>query len=108
MGRKFLFTSITGFCFGIGTISASFHDGRRRDSLNEAFKMSNTGRVRRSAFSFRSQPRMPSGPVDFDGFRPGNFLKTDSSVTSYVLLWTGWMESPAVRGVNVHIGARKV
>ena len=51
---------------------------------------------------------MPSGPVAFHGFRPDNFLKTDSSVTSYVLPWAGWMESPDVRGVNVHIGDRKV
>ena len=69
--------------------------------------MSHTGRDGRLAFSFRSQPSMLPGPVAFDGFMPNNFLKTDSSVTSYVLPWTGWL-SLAVRGMNVHIGAREV
>ena len=89
MGRKFLFTSYLGFCFGIGMTPASFRDSGTQDSLSEAFKMSNTGRDSRLAFSLRSQPSRPSGPVAFDGFRPDNFLKTDSSVTLYVLPWTG-------------------
>ena len=90
----FLFTSNTGFCLGIGTISASFHGGGRRDSLNETFKMSNTGRVMRSAFSFRSQPDMLSGPVAFHGFRPENFFK-DRQFSHFICASLGWMDGIA-------------
>ena len=43
--------------------------------------MSIIGRAKISAFSFKSQLGIPSGPVAFIEFRATNFLKTDSSVT---------------------------
>ena len=43
--------------------------------------MSITGRAKISAFSFKSQLGIPSGPVAFMEFRATNFLKTDFFVT---------------------------
>ena len=35
MGRTCLFTSLIGFCFGIGTLSADFQEGGKRGNLIE-------------------------------------------------------------------------
>ena len=53
MGRRCLFTSLIGFCFGIGTISADFQEGGRRFSPKEQLIMSVTVSERRSAESQR-------------------------------------------------------
>ena len=62
MGLRCLLILLIGLCFGTGTTSASFQDGRRRDLWNEELRISETGPTRRSAFSFDNKTRMPSGP----------------------------------------------
>ena len=42
IGRRCLFTSRTGVCFGIGVISACFHDCGSRASEKEQLRMSVT------------------------------------------------------------------
>ena len=50
MGRRCLFTSLIGFCFGIGTVSADFQEGGKRLSAKELLMISDIVLERRSAF----------------------------------------------------------
>ena len=81
IGRRCLLTSLIGFCFGIGTISASFQDWGSLCSLKDWLIISAIGSANRSAFSLRSHAGIPSGPVALDGFRNDSFLKTDNAAT---------------------------
>ena len=65
MGCRCLFTSLIGFCLGIGTMSADFQDGGRRHSAKEEFRISVIVGASRSAFSFSSQLGTPSEPYAF-------------------------------------------
>ena len=67
MGRRCLFTSLIGFYFGIGMVSADFQEGGRRFSPKEQLIMSITVSERRSAFSFNNHAGIPSGPDAFRG-----------------------------------------
>ena len=67
MRRRCLFTSLIGFCFGIGTISADFQEGGRRFSPKEQLIMSVTVSERRSAFSFNNHAGIPPDPDAFRG-----------------------------------------
>ena len=62
MGQRCLLILLMGLCFGTGTTSASFQDGRRQDLWNEELRISEIGPAERSAFSFNNQTGMPSGP----------------------------------------------
>ena len=73
IGRRCLLTSVTGFCLGMGAMFASFHDCGSRASLNEPLRMFVTTGASRSAFSFKSQLCIPSGPVAFVGFSASSF-----------------------------------
>ena len=66
MGRRCLFTSLIGFCFGIGTVSADFQEGGKRLSAKELLMISDVSE-RRSAFSFSNHAGIPSGPDAFLG-----------------------------------------
>ena len=74
-------------------------------SWNEQLRMSATGCANRSAFSFRSQPGTPSGPIALEEFKDNIFLKTDSSDTfkghSSVI---GRGKLSAASGSDVHRG----
>ena len=59
IGLKSFLTSLTGFLLGIGVTSASFHMLGRRCSLKEAFR---TLVIGYTAYSFKSQSGIPSGP----------------------------------------------
>ena len=50
MGRRCSFTSLIGFCFGIGTVSADFQEGGKRLSAKELLMISDIVLERRSAF----------------------------------------------------------
>ena len=65
MGRRCLFTSLIGFCFGIGKVSADFQEGGKWHSAKEQLIISVTVPERRSAFSFSNHPGIPS---DSDAF----------------------------------------
>ena len=77
--RRCLFTSFIGFCFGTGTTSASFQDDGRRPSRYEEFRISVIGLANRSAFSFNSQPGIPSGPCALVALSADRLRRTDSS-----------------------------
>ena len=62
-------------------MSASFHELGSLASSNEQLRMSATACANKSAFSLRSQPRTPSGPIALEGSKDNIFLKTDSSDT---------------------------
>ena len=62
-------------------MSAFFQDCGRRASRNEQFRMFDMGSARRSAFSFKSQLGIPSGPDALFRFSDVSFLKTECSVT---------------------------
>ena len=79
IGRRCLFTSFIGFCFGTDTTSASFQDDGRRPSRYEEFRISVIGLANRSAFSFNSQPGMPSGPCALVALSADKLRRTDSS-----------------------------
>ena len=66
MERRCLFTSLIGFCFGIGTVSAYFQEGGKRLSAKELLMISDVSE-RRSAFSFSNHAGIPSGPDAFLG-----------------------------------------
>ena len=68
-----------GLCLGTGTISASFQDKGNRPSRKEVFMISVMGGAKRSAFSFRSHPGIPSGPCALTGLIEHNFLKIENS-----------------------------
>ena len=57
MGRRCLLTSWIGVCLGTWTISVFFQDKRK-----ELLRKSKMGGAKRSAFSFKSYPRILSGP----------------------------------------------
>ena len=63
-------------------MSACFQEGGRQPSRYEQFRISMTGTVSRSAFSFNSQAGMPSGPKALVGFSAVNFLKTEKAETT--------------------------
>ena len=62
MGRRSLLTSWIGLCLGTGTIPVFFQDKGNRPSRKEVFRKSKMGGAKRSAFSFKSHPRILSGP----------------------------------------------
>ena len=66
MGRRCLFTSLIGFCFGIGTVSADFQEGGKRLSAKDLLMISDVSE-RRSAFSFSNHAGILSGPDAFLG-----------------------------------------
>ena len=70
IGRKCLFTSRMGFCFGTGATYACFHDDGMRPSR---YKMSDTGPAKMSACSFHNHPGMLSGPLALHGFNLDSF-----------------------------------
>ena len=61
MGSRCLFTSLIGFCFGIGTVSADFQEGGKRLSSKELLMISDIVSEMRSAFSFSNHAGIPSG-----------------------------------------------
>ena len=65
MERRYLLTSLIGFCLGIGTMFADFQDGDSRHSAKDKFRISVIVGASRSAFSFSSQLGTPSGPDAF-------------------------------------------
>ena len=67
MGRRCLFMSLIGFCFGIGTVSADFQEGGKQLLAKEQLIISVTVSERRSAFSFSNHAEIPSGPDAFLG-----------------------------------------
>ena len=67
MGRRCLFTSLIGFCFGIGTVSADIQEGGKRLSAKQQLIISVTVSERRSAFAFSNHAGIPSGPDAFLG-----------------------------------------
>ena len=71
--RRCLFTSRTGVCFGIGVISACFHDCGSRASEKEQLRMSVTTGAKISAFSFNNQAGILSGPGALVGLRDASF-----------------------------------
>ena len=89
-------------------MSASFHELGSLASWNEQLRISATGCANRSAFSLRSQPGTPSGPIALEEFKDNIFLKTDSSDTfkghSSVI---GRGKLSAAKGSKTFIGARK-
>ena len=72
IGRKCLFTSVTGFSLGIGVMSACFQLGGSFCSLKEVWRISQTGLASISANVLKNQLGIPSGPHAFRGF---NFLR---------------------------------
>ena len=52
----------TGVCFGIGVISACFHDCGSRAAEKEQLRISVTTEAKRSALSFNNQAGRLSGP----------------------------------------------
>ena len=86
IGRRCLFTSFIGFCFGTGTTSASFQDDGRRPSRYEEFRISVIGLANKSAFSFNSQPGILSGPCALVTLSADRLRRTDSSDTVAILL----------------------
>ena len=81
IGCKCLFTSYTGICFGIGTISACFQDCGKRASPKEQLMMSVTAGANKSAFSSDNQNGFMSGPEDLAGFTTESFFRTRYSET---------------------------
>ena len=73
IGRRCLFTSRTGVCFGIGVTSACFHDCGSRASEKEQLRMSGTTGAKISAFSFNNQAGILSGPEALVGLRDASF-----------------------------------
>ena len=73
IGRRYLFTSRTGVCFGIGVISACFHDCGSRASEKEQLRMLVTTGAKISAFSFNNQAGILSGPEALVGLRDDSF-----------------------------------
>ena len=67
MGRRCLFSSLIGFCFGIGTVSADFQEGGKLLLAKEQLIIAVTISERRSAFSFSNHAGIPSGPDAFLG-----------------------------------------
>ena len=82
IGRKCLFTSRKGFCFGTGTTYACFHVDGKHPSRYEYFKMSDTGPGNMSACSFNNHPGVLFGPLALHGFNFDSFLRTDSTDTT--------------------------
>ena len=80
IGRKCLFSSYTGTCFGIGTISAYFQDCGSRASANEQLIQVTSG-SNKSSFSLSSQDGIMSGPEDWAGFSAESFFSTKNSET---------------------------
>ncbi|PFX32652.1 hypothetical protein AWC38_SpisGene2517, partial [Stylophora pistillata] len=99
--------STRGVCLGIGTTLASFQDWGRRASKYELLRISVATGANRSAFSFKSQAGMPSGPEALAGLRAMSFFKTLNSVTAGVLVYCTANETPESNGVKDFIGARK-
>ena len=73
IGRRCLFTSRTGVCFGTGVISACFHDCGSCASEKEQLRMSMTTGAKISAFSFNNQAGILSGPEALFGLRDASF-----------------------------------
>ena len=85
---------------------ASFQDWGNRASLKEQLRISVTGSASKSAFSLRSQPGIPSGPVALVGFKADSFFKTENSDTWKALSWSELVEVLGERGVKTRIGAK--
>ena len=104
-----------GLCLGTGTISASFQDKGKRPSRREAFMISMMDGAKRSAFSFRSHPGIPSGPCALAGLIEHNFLKIENAdigeKSSFIVLLEDTKSSPLnrlwVSGSKTSIGAKK-
>ena len=73
IGPRCLFTSRTGVCFGIGVISACFHDYSSHASEKEQLRMSVTTGAKISAFSFNNQAGILSGLEALVGLRDASF-----------------------------------
>ena len=82
IGRRSLLKSETIGALGSGGTSASFHTRGTLTSEREAFKMSAMGTAKISAYSFRTQFGMSSGPHARDVLTSRSFLATDCSVTT--------------------------
>ena len=103
IGRKCFFTLRTGFCLGMGTKSACFHDNGRRPSQGEYFKMSDTGQAKMSECSFKNHPGMLSGLLALHGLNFDSFLRTNSTDPFRVFTESGARKS----GVKQCIGDKK-
>ena len=82
IGRRSLLKSETIGALGSGGTSASFHTRGTLTSEKEAFKMTAMGAARISAYSFRTQFGMSSGPLAREVLTSRSFLATDCSVTT--------------------------
>ena len=67
------------FFFGKCVTSVNFHILGSRCCLSDALRIVFTGKARHSAYSFRSQLLIPSGPAAFAGLRLDNNIKDLSS-----------------------------
>ena len=67
--------SVTGVCFGMGIISACFHDRGSLASAKEQLTISVTIGANKSAFSLNNHVGMWSGPEAFVGLSDKSFFK---------------------------------
>ena len=68
MGRRCLLISSTGFTFGIGTTSAIFHASRSLFMAKLQLMIVEKGYAKISAYSYKSQLGISSGPATLRGF----------------------------------------
>ena len=85
MGRRCLLISLTGLCFGTGTISASFQEGGRLDLWNKELRITETGPAKKSAFSFNNHTGTPSGPCALEGLSADSLIKVKNSDIVFTL-----------------------
>ncbi len=77
IGRRCLSTFVTGDCLGMGTVSACFQDAGKQPARYEQFNMLVIGPASVSAFSFRTQAGMPSGPCALVDLSANNLMNTE-------------------------------
>ena len=84
IGRKCLLTSVAGFTFGNGMMSACFHIDSNLCSSKEELIILQTGFASITAYVLHNQFAIPSGPLAFRGLIPLSRLHVSSSVNSKV------------------------
>ena len=96
MGLMCFDTFVMGFSLGNGMTSANFQGEGSSCSANELFRIWVMGSARKSAYSFRSQFPIPSGPEAYLGFsfrRAVCIEETGSVGTSESLSYLGRFSS---------------
>ena len=82
IGRKCLLTSVAGFTYGTGMMSACFHIDGNLCSSKEELIILQTGFASISAYVLHNQFGIPSGPLAFRGLILLSRLHVSSSVNS--------------------------